>query len=427
MTVLGRMLERRAANVAVLPQGGAANPSGIMQTSGGIVFLTPETDGPPVTHQTAPNVIAFYRACRIIAATCGAFPIGVFEPGDNGEPVPVKLRIDEFIWGMPNPEMFPMQLYELVFGHLASAGNAYLYCPFGNDTLPSEMWPVMPHRVKVGRAKNGTKVFLIDDRIPMVDISSGGEMLHIPGYGYDGMLGYNPIVIAARALGIAMSSDEYALRMFVDGSPPGGIIQTDQRLDDDQAEALRKRWEEYHRGIRNSHRVAILDSGGKYATVSIDPQTAQLLESRKFGVTEVARLMGIPPYLLADVEKSTSWGTGIEMQARGLSTFTLAEYVTRLEQAFTYKLLAGVPRYVKMNMNGMLRGSRLERYQAYGLAIQHRIMNPNEARAEEGLPRYDGGDEFLLAAGQGGDAPSSDQTDQSKQGQPEPDEDDSGQ
>lgn len=398
--MLARMVEGRAADPALLPQGTVNRWPGTIQVQGGRLVYLGEDDGlPDVTPESAAGIIAFYRATRIIASTCGAFPVDVY---DGVPPKQMRLPVDALLWNTPNPEQTPMQFYELIFGHLASAGNAFIYAPPGPGGLPDEMWPLMPDRVKVGRSKaTGRKVYLIDGKIPQGDVSYGGEIIHIPGYGYDGLIGYNPIVIAARAMSLGISAETYAAKLFVNGSPPGAVVTTEQTLDDKQAEAMLKRWEDFHRGLGKAHRLGIIDAGGKYQTVSLDPMTAQLLESRKFTVTEMARLTGIPPYLLADVEKSTSWGTGIEVQGRALITFTLNDYVTRVEQVLTYKLLAGVSRYVKFNMGALLKGSTRERYEAYKVAIDARIMNPNEARAFEDWAPYDGGDEFLLAAGQG--------------------------
>lgn len=402
MARFARLAARAAPAIISSPFGGVI--SGLQQTSGGIVWLGRSKAGPFVSQTTAPQVSAFYRCVRIIAAACGAFPLHVYEPqtDDQGRTYGklVQSVFDELLWGMPNPEHVPMVFWRLVFGHLASAGNAYIYVP-STGQLPEEMWPLAPDRVVPLRNKAGEKVYMVDGRIALTDFINGGEIIHVPGFGYDGLKGYNPIELAANALGLAMAAEEYAAGVFSDGGVPGGTLQTDQKLSKTDADALRDRWEELHSvgAGGKSHRTAVLDSGMTYQEVSVTPETAQLLETRKFQVVEIARMMGVPPHLVGDVERSTSWGSGIEEQARGFVTFTLEDYYVPAEQTITHVFLAGTPRYAKFNTGALLRGNLLERYQTYEIGIRSRVLNPNDARVLEELAPYEGGDDYYLNAG----------------------------
>lgn len=401
MARFARLAARVAPAIVSSPFSGVIN--GLQQSAGGIVWLGRTKAGPIVTQQTAPEIAAFYRCVRIIAAACGSFPLHTFEPKSDAQGrtfgVQVRSPFDQMIWGMPNGEHVPMVFWRIVFGHLASAGNAYLYVPPAEGGLPQEMWPLQPDRVGPTRKKDGRKAYVVDNRFALTDFNDGGEIIHIPGFGYDGLKGYNPVQLAANTLGLARAAEEYASTVFTNGSPPGGTIQTDQALTKTDAEALRDRWEELHRGTENAHRVAVLDRGAKYEEVSIDPETAQLLETRKFQVVEIARMMGVPPHLVGDVERSTSWGSGIEEQARGFVTFTLEDYYVPVEQTITHVLLGGTPRYARFNTGALLRGNLLARYQAYEIGIRSRVLNPNDARTLEELPPYEGGDDYYLNAG----------------------------
>ena len=324
MTLLGNIGRRAAPAILGAAQGGVP---GMLQSAGGLVFLGRTGAGQNITKDTAPEVSAFARCVQLIAAANAQFPLHTFisTMSADGTEVPKRVRsqFDKILWGMPNDEQVPYVFWRIVFGHLASAGNAYLYVPGGGGAIPTEWWPLEPHRVAPLRLKDGTKGYMIDGRVALRDFMQGGEIIHIPGFGYDGLRGYNPIVLGAEQLGLARAAELYAGSIFDKGSPPGAVLSTDQKLTKVQADSLRDRWESLHRGVDNAHRVAVLDAGAKYASVSVDPETAQLLETRKFQVVEIARRMGVPPHLVGDVERSTSWGTGIEEQGRGFVTFTM--------------------------------------------------------------------------------------------------------
>jgi HK97 family phage portal protein len=221
-------------------------------------------------------------------------------------------------------------------------------------------------------------------------------MLHIPGLGYDGITGCSPVRLASQGIGLAQAAEKSAARLFGSGNMIGGVLQTEQRLDPDQAARLKERWKAKMSGVHNSHEVAVLDSGASFKPVQMPNTDAQFLESRQFQVTEIARMFGVPPFLLMSTEKSTSWGTGLEQQAQGWVTFDLnPTWLTPTEQRVTKELL---PRalYANYQMGGLLRGDSAARATFYRAMRDIGAYSANDIRAlEEMPPLAENGDVYL--------------------------------
>lgn len=353
----------------------------------------------PATHTTvddmsALSLTAFYRGVTLIASTIASLPLHVYQDDDDGEKEKIKTLDTAYLWRRPNIEMTRQAMWERVFADEVR-GNGFVFVQKDDDGQPESIWYLDRRRVRVGRNSDGMKVYEVDNLLPMIDYKQGGEIVHIPNWG-DGLVGFDPVALAQQALALGLSAEEYAARTFSQGETPPGLITTDSTLTREQADALSARWTALHGGTRNAHKIAVLGNGAKFQQTSVDMDKMQMESLRRFQVQEVARLLGLPPHLLADVANSTSWGTGIEEQNRGLITFTLQAHITRVEQAIDDALLVNelTQRYVKLDLRGLLRGSTLQRFQAYRAAD---FMSKNEKRGLEDLPAYDGGDTLYEA------------------------------
>ncbi len=176
------------------------------------------------------------------------------------------------------------------------------------------------------------------------------------------------------------------------------MIQVPQKLTEDGYEHIATSWEQAHQGQQNAHKIAILEQGATWVKTGIDPKDSQFLETRKFQVGEIARIFGVPPHMIGDIEKSTSWGSGIEQQSIGFVTHTLGPWLARWESELNRKLLQPAERkryFVKFDVTALLRGDIAARFKAYATAIQWGWMTPNDVLAEEDRNGFDGGDEHL--------------------------------
>lgn len=351
---------------------------------------TPVHAGVSVNEKSALGMPAVWRAVNLIASTCASLPLHAYRKTDDVR-LPLEGGQAAVLLDNPHPDMTPFELWEQVYAHLLLWGNGYLKILRDQTGQVRELWPLHPGRVRTGRASDGTKVYVVDGN---EDGAVGDrQILHVPGFGYDGVCGVSPIRLAKQGIGLAMAAEEYGARLFGSGSLASGILQTEQRLDQDAADRLKASWKSKVGGLDKAHEVAVLDSGAKFQQLTIPPEDAQFIESRRFQISEVARIYGVPPHMLMDTEKSTSWGTGIEQQGIGFVVYTLRPWLTRVEQRLT-RLLRPTPVYAKYNVEGLLRGDTKARYESYAVARNWGWLSPNDIRRLEDMPPIPGGDVY---------------------------------
>lgn len=356
------------------------------------------SSGVNVDPDTALKFTAVLRAINLIASTSAGLPLKTYRRG-------TRLEESTRIVDDPNPELTKFELWERQFAHLAGWGNAYMVPVEDAPGRIAELWPLMPDRVAVRRdsptpSNPAGKVFevskadrrtdgrLVDEPNKTVELPARG-LIHVPGFGYDGLVGMSPIGYAREAIGAGLAAEEAANRMWSSGMMSSGVLQTDKKIaDETEAESIKQRFMRKVAGREHAHEVAVLDQGVNWQQISLNPDDAQFLESRKFQVTEIARLYGIPPHLLGDVERSTSWGTGIEEQTIGFVVFTLQPgYLQRAEQRVT-KRLVPPQRYAEFTVDGLLRGDSKTRAEVYTAALDPETgwMVRDEVRQRENLP-----------------------------------------
>ncbi|HAT6600706.1 TPA: phage portal protein, partial [Corynebacterium striatum] len=293
---------------------------------------------------------------------------------------------------------------ETLMTHLLLWGNAYAQVIRNGLDEVIGLYPLMPNRMSVGRDDAGRLYYEYQttsdepagqwSRIRL----SPADVLHIPGLGFDGLVGYSPIAMAKNAIGMAMATEDYGASFFANGAAPGGVLEHPGTIKDPSR--VRESWQQTFGGARNANKVAVLEEGMKYTPISVSPEQAQFLETRKFQINEIARIFRIPPHMVGDLEKSSF--SNIEQQSLEFVKYTLDPWVIRWEQALTKTLLS--PRekpsvFVKFNLEGLLRGDYVSRMNGYAVARQNGWMSANDIRALENLDRIaaaDGGDLYLV-------------------------------
>jgi len=246
--------------------------------------------------------------------------------------------------------------------------------------------------VKPGVASDGFKVFELDGRsdVPF----SRREILHIPGLSYDGVVGLNPIEHHAQTLGTQAAADEHAGRFFGSGVMDRAYITVPKTLSTPAADEMRDAWRSHYEGLRNAHRLAVLGGGAEFKTIGLDPQQTQLLESRKYGVVEVARMLRLPPHKLYDLERATF--SNIEHQSIEAVVDGIRPWCTRIEAHVNFDPdLMRSGNFIEFELEGLLRGDIKSRYEAYSAGVTGGFLMPSEPRRLENLPHIDGSD-FLL-------------------------------
>jgi HK97 family phage portal protein len=264
----------------------------------------------------------------------------------------------------------------------------------------------MPNKMTVDRDSNGRLFYLYqrsNEDTPSLGKDSQvylspSDVLHIPGLGFDGLVGYSPIAMAKNAVGLAIATEEYGAKFFANGAAPGGVLEHPGTIKDPQK--IKESWNAAYQGSGNSHRVAVLEEGMKYQPIGISPEQAQFLETRKFQINEIARIFRVPPHMLADLEKSSF--SNIEQQSLEFVKYTLDPWVVRWEQSMCRALLMESEKsklFIKFNVDGLLRGDYVSRMSGYATARQNGWMSANDIRELENLDRIPaelGGDLYLI-------------------------------
>jgi len=224
------------------------------------------------------------------------------------------------------------------------------------------------------------------------------NVLHIPGLGFDGLVGYSPIAMARNAIGMAIACEEYGAKFFANGASPGGVLEHPGTIRDPAK--VRESWNSVYQGSSNSHRICVLEEGMKFQPIAISNEQAQFLETRKFQINEIARIFRVPPHMVGDLEKSSF--SNIEEQSLEFVKYTLGPWVIRWEQALARALFseAEKPRmFFKFNVDGLLRGDYVSRMNGYAVGRQNGWMSANDIRSLEDLdpiPEDEGGNLFLV-------------------------------
>jgi HK97 family phage portal protein len=355
--------------------------------------------GQTVTIDTATSLPIVYRCMKLLSTVIAGCPIKVYRGPDKEE-------IKNPLLDVYNPDMTYTQfeLWELVVAHLCGWGNAFVFKKRDPIERIIDLKPLYPGLVETKLDRDsGRKVFLVkrlnsDGEIDpnlKPQVFTDFEIMHIADFGLDGLTGLSPIQLAAQSIGTALAADKLAAKFYSSGSQLGGIIKVKAPLRNQaQAEGIKARWMSKNAGVAHAGDVAILDAETDFQSVTIPPDQLQFLESRRWQVGEVARMFGLPPHLVGDVEKSTSWGTGIEVQNVGLITYTASSYTKRIEQRVTREIVATRGQVSEFDLNDLMRGSTVERYQALLSATGGPWLSRNEARISENKapldnPEYD--------------------------------------
>lgn len=370
-------------------------------------FFGSTSAGKPVNEQTAMQMTAVYSCVRILSETLAGLPLHVYQYNNSGgKEKHIKHPLYKLLHDEPNPEMTSFTFRETLMSHLLLWGNAYAQVIRNARGEVVALYPLMPNKMTVDRDKNGRLFYLyqrgIEDTHTLGKDSQvyldPSDVLHIPGLGFDGLVGYSPIAMAKNAVGLAMATEEYGAKFFANGAAPGGVLEHPGTIKDPQK--VKESWNAAYQGSANSHRVAVLEEGMKYQPIGISPEQAQFLETRKFQINEIARIFRVPPHMLADLEKSSF--SNIEQQSLEFVKYTLDPWVVRWEQSMCRALLMESENptvFIKFNVDGLLRGDYVSRMSGYATARQNGWMNANDIRELENLDRIPaelGGDLYLI-------------------------------
>lgn len=364
------------------------------------------TSGKPVNERTAMQTTAVYSCVRILAEAVASLPLHIYQYTDKGKERVADHPLYSVLHDEPNEEMTSFVFRETLMSHLLIWGNAYAQIIRDGAGRVLGLYPLLPNKMQVDRADNGEIIYIYSrDSEENPNFCTYGQIylrrqdvLHIPGLGFDGLVGYSPIAMAKNAVGMTQACEEYGASFFANGANPGGVLEHPGVLKDPGK--VRESWNAVYRGTNNAHKIAVLEEGMKYQQIGIPPEEAQFLETRKFQINEIARLYRIPPHMVGDLEKSSF--SNIEQQSLEFVKYTLNPWVIRWEQSLQKALLLPEEKkeyFIKLNVDGLLRGDYQSRMTGYATARQNGWMSANDIRELEDLnpiPEEEGGNLYLI-------------------------------
>ena len=368
-------------------------------------FLGTSSSGKRVNERSAMQMTAVYSCVRILSEAVASLPLHLYRYTETGTEKAADHPLYTILHDEPNPEMTSFVFRETLMTHLLLWGNAYAQVIRNGKGEVIALYPLMPDRMNVDRDDQGRLYYeytVSNDDAPVNNGSrvrlSPADVLHIPGLGFDGLVGYSPIAMAKNAIGLAIATEEYGSKFFANGAAPSGVLEHPGTIKDPAR--IRESWQQTFGGSRNSNKIAVLEEGMKYTPISISPEQAQFLETRKFQINEIARIFRVPPHMVGDLEKSSF--SNIEQQSLEFVKYTLDPWVVRWEQAMHRALLSEDEKkdfFFKFNVEGLLRGDYASRMAGYATARQNGWMSANDIRGLEDLdliPAELGGDLYLV-------------------------------
>ena len=382
-------------------------PKNYLNSSFYSFFFGSTSSGKSVNETTAMQMTAVYSCVRILSEAVAGLPLNVYKYNDSGgKEKAFKHPLYQLLHDEPNPEMTSFAFRETLMSHLLLWGNAYAQIIRNARGEVIALYPLMPNKMTVDRDQSGRLFYLYqrgsedpktlgsDSRVYLAPT----DVLHIPGLGFDGLIGYSPIAMAKNAIGLAIATEEYGAKFFANGAAPSGVLEHPGTIKDPIR--VKESWNSAYQGSANAHKIAVLEEGMKYTPIGIAPEQAQFLETRKFQINEIARIFRVPPHMLADLEKSSF--SNIEQQSLEFVKYTLDPWVVRWEQSMCRVLFSESEKpayFIKFNVDGLLRGDYASRMSGYATARQNGWMSSNDIRELENLDRISpelGGDLYLI-------------------------------
>jgi HK97 family phage portal protein len=337
--------------------------------------------GVSVTEQSALGLTAVYRAVALISGTIGGLPLKSYRTTADG----IRERVATFLDNPGGPDgPTAYEWVELVLVHLLLHGNAYLRHLYNGGGAVIGLQILHPSAVTIRRVDAPWRVeydILLSDGTK--ETLSSLDLTHIPALGTDGVKGIAPITACRQAIGTGLAGDQAAARMFGSSLLLGGIVSV-AGITKEQAEEVKAGLQAKLTGVHHAGDIAVVNKDLTFSPWSMSPEDAQFIETRIHQVEEVARIFGVPPHLLGQTEKQTSWGTGVSEQNRGLARYTLAPWTTRIEQRLSRLLTR--PTTCEFDYAGLLQPAPDEEIRLLLEEVKGGLLTVDEARRIRNLP-----------------------------------------
>jgi HK97 family phage portal protein len=359
-------------------------------------YMGQSVSGKMVNERSSMQTTAVFACVRIIAETVASLPLHTYKYAGDGKEKMVDHPLYRILHDEPNPEMTSFTIRETIMTHLLLWGNAYCQIIRNGRGDVVALYPLLPDKMTVDRDGRG-ELYYAYKKDGVTHYLGPEEVLHIPGLGFDGVMGYSPVALAKNAIGLNIAAEEYGGRFFANNATPSGILSTEGTIKNPTK--VRDAWQAAYGGSGNSNKVAVLEDGLKYQPISMPNSDAQFLETRKFQIEEICRIFQVPPHMVADLSKSSF--SNIENQSISFVVHTVRPWIVRIEQAMNRKLFKESEKgqcFVSFNASALMRGDYKSRMDGYAIGIQNGFFSVNDVRRMENLDPIaaeEGGDLYL--------------------------------
>jgi HK97 family phage portal protein len=368
-----------------------------------IFQLPPASSGPAVTPASAMQVATVYACITLIAGAVATIPLSFYKrlPNDDRE----KIKPD--VWWLfneqPSPLMPAAVFWEYIIASICLHGDGFALMVRGRNGNVTEVLPLSPLSVTVVRNRNSLQYVVDDQYLGRFGVHQD-DMLHFFGFGFNGVRSMSVIQWAARqSISSSLGTDQYATNFFANGARPHHVISYPAPVSKEQIEQLRQQWAERRLSPADNRMPMVLASGAKVEVLSITAEDSQLMEQRKFSVSDICRAFGVPPFMVGETEKTSSWGTGVEHMGQGFVTFTLQRTLKRIEQEVNRKIFRTAANYSEFNVAALARGDLKARGEFYRKALGGSEgpgwLTADEIRKLDNYPPIPGGDKLYEPPG----------------------------
>jgi HK97 family phage portal protein len=357
--------------------------------------------GENVTEETALTYSAVWNAVSLISGTIGALPLHLMQRKGDAKRIADDRRMYAVMHDQWNPWMTAMSGRETLMAHVLTWGNGYAEKVYNGYGELVQLWPITPNRVRP-EMDGGDLVYRITlPSGPNVTLPRE-KILHVPGLGFDGFMGYSVIAMARKSIGLGMAMETFGSLYFGQGTHPGVIVSHPGKLGEESYKNMKGALTEAYSGLGQSHRLMLLEEGLKMEKVGIPNNDAQFLESKQHHISDVARWFNLPPHKLKDLTRSSF--SNIESEQISFVRDSILPWLIRLEQNYQMQLLSPSDRelsgrgrlYWKHSVEGLLRGDSASRAAFYGPMLDRGVLSINEVRALEDQDPIPGGDEHFV-------------------------------
>jgi len=358
---------------------------------------TPSSTGVSVSETSALNYSAVWAALQLVGGDVASQPLKLYRRlRDGGKEAYESHQLYRILHDSPNPEMTSYTFRETLQVHTMSWGNGFAEIERDGAGRPRYLWPITPDRVTVER-EGGLLAYRVENSGRSPTYLDPMNMLHIPGLGYDGTVGYGVIAKARESIGLGIAAERFGGTFYGNGSTFGGVFSTEKSLKEDQRKNFRDSINARHKGVDKANQFLLVEDGMTFTKLGIPPDDAQFLETRQFQVTEIARWFGVPPHKIGDLARATF--SNIEQQNIEYYQNTLIHWLVRWEQQLMLKLISPLERnqqFIEFVTDGILRGDSAGRAALESAEFNIGGVTPNEVRGLSNRNPVEGGDRAFV-------------------------------